>query len=562
MRQLSILLLTLLFISCSKQDALVEYEVASITYEGQPALEITLTTTPDPDGITEILYQNNAWGEEDLYNSLKDPVLLSAQGALEVNRDSGWIAIKHGANDDPLRLQYTLIQDTPFSREGQDPTYRPIIQPEYFHVFGHNLFAVPKHLSEDSQEEARVDINWEGWTDKQIIHNSFGSQQRKQALRGITWQEFHSSIFVGGDYRIHEEEINGNRLLLAIRGDWIPFNDTEVREVLLKTVTAQRNFWEDHSQNYFTVTMRPFSLDRGSSYGGTGLTNSFATSMSNNSETDLSQLVHLFNHELMHNWIGHAIENADEEAQYWFSEGFTEYYAVKNIAKNEIGGLDIKYLYDHINEKIRLLKASPVGEAPNSEITYENFWRDREYSELPYRRGFLYAFYLDTEISRAHQGEKSLDDVMLKILKNANESDEKISRDSFLKVLKEFLPEDPEPFFEEHIEQGKWIDFTTHFEKMGLDFEVGAELFDLGFQTSEDGTEIISVSPGSAAEQAGLKAGDQLASRSIYFGRTDIPVELGVRQGKAVNKLSFYAVRNADIPQLSAADENRVLLTP
>ena len=199
-----------------------------------------------------------------------------------------------------------------------------------------------------------------------------------------------------------------------------PFKEEDVFQVLEQTLTCQRNFWNDHSQNYFTVTMQPFPQENGSSFQGTGLTNSFATSVSNNDQTELGQMVYLFNHELMHNWIGHTIHNDNEEEQYWFSEGFTEYYTFKNIAKNKINGLDGTFFIDEFNRTIRDLYASSVTEAPNSEINYDNFWTNYEYSKLPYWRGAIFAFYLDQKIQQMSEGKQSLDDVMYQVYTDAS----------------------------------------------------------------------------------------------------------------------------------------------
>ncbi|PQB03498.1 hypothetical protein BST85_00255 [Aureitalea marina] len=100
-------------------------------------------------------------------------------------------------------------------------------------------------------------------------------------------------------------------MYLAIRGQWQAFEDQQVVDMLGRTIQTQRDFWKDHSQEYFTVTLIPTQLDRGSSMGGTGLTNSFAANASNNKYLDFSGLSWLFNHELMHNWIGHTIKNAN-----------------------------------------------------------------------------------------------------------------------------------------------------------------------------------------------------------------------------------------------------------
>ncbi|MFZ9003782.1 MAG: M1 family aminopeptidase [Robiginitalea sp.] len=547
----------LLHLSCRKEDTnRLEYEIVKSSVDSLPALEVRMHFAPDNGEVTYVRYDDKAWGETGLFNSLREVRLVGGSGALVLEPDSSRVRIAHPDGSGPITLSYKVVQDTPGPKDAHS-TYRPIVESSYFHVFSHNLFALPDHYRAGDAPEAEIGLTWTGWDPEEVIHNSFGSRQRRQDLGALPLDKFHSAIFVGGDFRIYTDRIQGNELHLAVRGDWIPFEDAEIMKLFRETVLAQRDFWADHSQPYFTVTMRPFPQERGSSFQGTGLTNSFATSMSNNEETDIEQLAYLFNHELMHNWIGNTIKNKDEEAQYWFSEGFTEYYTAKNVATYRIGGRDWGFFISNLNETIRLLQASSVKEAPNSEINYDNFWKNPEYGKLPYRRGMLFACYLDLQL-RAVSGDKhSLDDVMRDLLQASRETGQELTHDHFLKTVNAYLSQDLTPFFNRHIVSGEALPLGELFGQLGFDFEQEAEVFDLGFVFSPEKTEVEMVDPASRAFTAGVREGDRVVSRSIYLGNTQKQVELILERDGLSIPVTYYPVKNAPGVQLLNNEANR-----
>lgn len=563
-RNLELILLcsfVLIFTQCEKEkENSLHYTVSQLSMDSKSALWIRMKFAANPSGITKVLYDNKAWGEENLFDCISEVKLINSDMQPEINRDSGWIEIRHPKGLKKINFQYSLQQD--FEEMGErGESYRPLIQEEYFHVFSHNMFMIPEHLGKDGEDILDITIDWDNFAEGFKIHNSFGTNLKRQRLENIPLNEFHTAIFVGGDFRIYKSEIDGNEIYLASRGDWIPFEDSTVVKILSKTIKAQRDFWKDHSQNYFTVTLRPIPQERGSSFQGTGLTNSFATSISNNKHTDIEQLVYLFNHELQHNWIGHSIENSNEEEQYWFSEGFTEYYTIKNIAKHRIHSLDGSYFIDQLNGIIKNLWASPVKEAPNSDINYENFWSDQDYSKLPYYRGALFAFYLDQLISSHSERKNSLDNLMYYLRKGAEENGEKISHSYFISATNKYLNGDISSFFQEHIEQGKELPLEEIFMNMGLEFQTTAEVFDLGFELSDDQTKVVSVDTSSEAYKAGLRPGDILGSRSIYYGNTERPVELTIGTGSDRKNIKYFAIKVARVPQLVNSSKNIALLS-
>ncbi|MEC8832094.1 MAG: M1 family aminopeptidase [Bacteroidota bacterium] len=548
---LTALLATFLFSCQQEPETDISYVIAPVMVDSIPQLKIKMTLAANADGTTALSFPDNAWGEEGLYNSLGKMELLNVEGAVEKDADSGRIVLMHPKGVDKLEFQYFLKQDFEGNVTTRE-TYRPIINQDYFHLFSHNMFMVPEN-AESSQD---ILLDWSAFPEQYVVHNSFGSKGKVQLLNDQDMDLFGSAIFVGGDFRVFNGEIQGNQISLATRGEWIPFKDEEVFKVLKETLTHQRNFWNDHSQDYFTVTLQPFPQENGSSFQGTGLTNSFATSVSNNNQTDIGQMVYLFNHELMHNWIGHTINTDNEEEQYWFSEGFTEYYTFKNIAKNKINGLDGTFFIDEFNRTIRDLYASSVAEAPNSEINYENFWTNYEYSKLPYWRGAIFAFYLDLKIQQTSNGKQSLDDVMHQIYADATSKDQKLAHDYFIEVMGEFWDGDFETVFEKHIEEGQKVDLPKLFDELELEYSPESDIYELGFEFSEDRKEIASVVEGSKAWEAGVRAGDEVFSRSIWQGSIDHEVELGLRRNGKEYNLSYYPVTKAAVPQLKRTDEN------
>jgi len=548
------LVLTAMLFSCTKEsDTTINYTISHIIENNIPVLNIKMSFNAEDDGETTLLFQDKAWGQDSLHNGISSMKLLSAEGAISKQRDSGWIVIKHPKDLKTIDFEYSLSQEKQGDLRTED-VYRPVIHSEYFQVFSHNLFMLPKSYANTSEGTFNVELNWENFPEEFNIQNSFGSNNRHQKIENTSEDEFHSAVFVGGDFRIHTIEVKNNKVSFAIRDDWEVFNDSTMVDILENTISAQRDFWRDHSQEYFSVTMIPTELDRGSSFHGTGLTNSFATDASNNNSLQVEGLVYLFNHELQHNWTGLTIQNDNEEEQYWFSEGFTDYYALKNIAKNNIYNLDEGYFIKEFNGFIRALFSSPVKEAPNREINYDNFWSNRDYEKLPYRRGALFAFYLDYKIKQDSNGTKSLDDLMLVFKENAIHK--KITHAYFIEEANAFLKEDLSPFFNTHIEQGKLLDLETIFGDYGFDYKAKAKVFDLGITFSDE--MITAVNESSSAYKAGLRVGDRIVSRSYYYDNVVNNADFVVlRNGKKI-AITYIPVKEVNIAQLIDSEKNRI----
>jgi len=115
-------------------------------------------------------------------------------------------------------------------------------------------------------------------------------------------------------------------------------------------------------------------------------------------------------HEMLHRWLGLRVRLAGPDgSSFWFSEGFTVYYA--NVVMLRAGLVTPDEFLAELNLAATRQLANPYSAATNDAIRRDFFASDAV-SVVPYTRGALYAAELDASIRRASRGARRLDDVM------------------------------------------------------------------------------------------------------------------------------------------------------
>ncbi|AHM59625.1 hypothetical protein D770_06810 [Flammeovirgaceae bacterium 311] len=435
-----------------------------ITYRVKPAyrdslnMQVSFRYKSDQDGKLVLRYENDSWGDKNIFDCIGSFKVEPEPANISFMRDSSLIIIQTEPNQ-LTGISYTIKQD--FNEPLKNyHRYRPIIQQEYFHLLGMRLFITPDELFGDDTDTAVVEIIWDTPAPGTIFHSSFGSGLHQELE--LTRVMLYASYFVGGDFRRYQYDFQGQQVNFLTRGNWQTFSDSAVFELLKQTIPTHVSFWKDRLDAPFSVTLLPTfeewtETSKAYSIGGSGLTNSFISFASNNAGTGLDRLVWLYNHELLHKWIGNTIRNEAEEKQYWFSEGFTEYYAYKLMLKSK--QLSLKEWVETVNrDMIVPYHNSSVNTVPNSALTLDKFWSDREYHKLPYQRGFMYALLLDQQLKQRSKGKKSLDHLMLELLQSAkNNPSLRFNHDVFKALLLKHLDARAIDDFEKHIVEGKLI---------------------------------------------------------------------------------------------------------
>lgn len=471
-RLITILLASLSLITFGQSK--VNYKLIYNDNLEKNGLKVTISFTPKKvSDSTYFHFSNEVWGENNLTNCLKFIKAENPKFKFKIVSDSNRIVVYHPKLKD-ISFSYHVIQD--IKEKSTRSRNRPILQKEFFHILGESLFIMPEEIFESNSNDPTINasLEWENFPAEYKIHNTFATNQKKQILNVKLWSELYHSLFVGGDYRVYSFNYQNKPIEFAIRGKWFnEYQDQKLLDQLKKTIITQRDFWKDNSFDYYTVILTPTitqndSVYKGQSITGSSIKNGFMIRSSNNPFNNFNVIKYIFNHEMMHDWIGGKISMKNEQLNYWFSEGFTDYYAFKNRLRNN--DLTFREWIESFNkEVVKPHWENPEKNKPNYVIK-DDFWKNKNIEKLPYRRGAIFAFYLDNQILKKSNYTKSLDDLMREILTICTTQNRKFTDDLFIDTLQKYLNQDISYFFQKHIINGE--DLILKDEDLINDFKI------------------------------------------------------------------------------------------
>jgi predicted metalloprotease with PDZ domain len=518
-----------------------------ITFEpaSNALYRVTIAFRGDTSGTTMLNLPNEWGGQSELFKSLRE---LRSENATITDTDKPYVkSLKHRPGQ-PITVSYLIAQDYqgPYRNAVR---YRPVATAEYIHWIGNTVFAVPAW---DDSAQVTAELDWRNFPSSWTIANSFGVSSRKQRFNGRLG-DFLSGLFVAGDFRVSRTEAAGEPVYVAIRGIW-NFKDSDLTAMISRVIDSQRRFWKDGSQKRYLVTL--VQMDEGpnsSSFGGTGLTDSFALFSTPNAT--VSGLRGLLSHEYSHNWIPMKMGRMPdpEQSLYWFSEGFNEFYNYRHLVRSGI--ITRQEFVDEYNRNIREFYRLPTRTEPNERIV-KDFWNDQFVQRLPYLRGLLFATNLNAAIERASGGKHSLDDAMFEIYRSKGAApDAKLSFEFLAAVFGRYLGADPTQLMKRHLIDGELVapEDGALGDGIVLEYE-SMDVFELGFDFDKFANDrvVTGVSPNSAAYDAGLREGQQRnGGVSVYFGDTTREIELKVKdaEGEKIVKFLPVAKERLRVPQ-------------
>ena len=257
-------------------------------------------------------------------------------------------------------------------------------------------------------------------------------------------------------------------------------------------------------------------------------------------------------HELFHNWNARRLGRTREpqEAMYWFSEGFTDFYSYRLLWRG--GLLTWEEYVAKYNEALRRYYTSPLRSEPNERIVRE-FFSDAEISRLAYWRGRLLAAHWDALIRTNSEQKHSLDDVMLALYRAPTPVE--LKPETISAIVTRYAKQDVLPQVNRIIERGEML--LPHGKEFGdcailttievADFELG---FDLDVLQAK--MQIQGVIPNSAAFRAGLRDGQTVVRRMPFrIGDAGQEVELTIKDGSKEKVIRFFPASNikTTVPQ-------------
>jgi predicted metalloprotease with PDZ domain len=344
------------------------------------------------------------------------------QYEFELNKDENQLIIKIPEPIGKIKLEYNVHQ----KKGNPSNVHQAIIRKDLIHAPGYGILAVPDDLKDS--DEFKSKINW------CMIPNSWkfvssNNAKRLTFIPNMKAQDLLHSLYVAGDIRWHQVGSKENPVFILLYGEF-DMTDQEIISDIQKTIQSQREFFVDFNVPHYAVSI--IEGDDPCSMGGTGLRNSFTAFLPKGMKP--IEYHNLLAHELLHNWIGGKIRNnEDEQLNYWWSEGFTEYYSRLISARS--GGISFEEFITEINDFLRKYQFSPVISEPNSRIK-DDFWKNHNIEKLPYYRGFAFAIYLNDMIKKSNP-DLSLDLILHELLKHSDKK--KFSIDLFKEIVNQHV---------------------------------------------------------------------------------------------------------------------------
>lgn len=183
--------------------------------------------------------------------------------------------------------------------------------------------------------------------------------------------------------------------------------------------------------------------------------------------------VPLVGHEVFHAW---PIQFKEQE--YWFSEGFTEYYS--HIASARLGFTTESDFLQNL-ERVCEMYLSQQGELSIREAGKNK----GNNSGLVYQGGSLIALALDVQIRKLTQNQKNLDDVMKRMYSEFGATSETYTMNDVIRIVSDITDVDFEPFFNKYVSGIERLPLAEYFGGAGLEVHVEEELPDIDYVRKE-----------------------------------------------------------------------------
>jgi hypothetical protein len=252
--------------------------------------------------------------------------------------------------------------------------------------------------------------------------------------------------------------------------------------------------------------------------------------------------------ELARRWLGRRIRFADgERAGLWLTEGFSR--AIARDVLFALGLMTPAELGDELNGLLGTELLSPHHGKGASALA--SLPLDPHLASFGAARGALYAARLDLLIRQRSAGKRNLRELARALLSKAEaRPDHALTTEAFVEALRAEAGDDEERTFRDVVERGADVPLPPRtlgpcfrLERMSFEpFELGFAELPRGMASASAGAgagvasgprAIASVVRGSAAERAGVRAGDTVVSLDHRDGRPRVPARLSLlRDGK------------------------------
>lgn len=336
------------------------------------------------------------------------------------------------------------------------------------------------------------------------------------------------SPFEIGNFAESDFDEAGGHFRVIVDADPADYDMAKLVAALRKIVAAAIGWMKDRPFDSYTFL---YHFPHGPAGGG--MEHAYSTAIELNAEVmkqSLYPLTATTAHEFFHLWnvkrirpqtlepVDYTKENYTRAL--WFCEGVTS--TVENTIQLRAGLIDEKQFLAHLGEQITELERRPAHATQSAEESSLDAWlegngyyRRPERSVNYYNKGELLGVMLDLAVRDHSHGQASLREVFQWMNDNYAKKGRFFDDSEGVRAAAEAVSHsDLSWFFANYVAGTEEIPWDDFFRSVGLHVEaITNTMPDAGFIASRnfDGPmSVLEVTPGSAAEHAGLQVGDKI----------------------------------------------------
>jgi len=422
-------------------------------------LKVSLEYTPTTKDSTVFIYGDpNFGGQKEIFKVLQN---IQAKDSIKLTPAERKITVYH-TGIGMQKINYTIngqLVGNP-KRATVDELFRPLIT--------HNiLYMVPLFfmINPEGTHATTASVQWDSFPPgvPYFISTAAGTSPAIKQTIALSKEE-DEVIFMGSALVINKYQVHGiPYYAITSKNDTTNNITAELQPFFKRYFPGLRNFWKDDKAPYYYISILPLlSIDKPWATGFSqkhGFVMRYSGSFGDEKKRVLA-------HETSHRWIGNNMQiGNDEFDNQWFGEGFNDYVMLINLVQSDIQ--DKAAFLDYVNKDNLLAHySSSVKNVPNDSIAAK-FWLDKNYQTLPYKRGFIYAFYFDNQIRLASGGKFTIRNFLLDLFKrnqqlHAANPVANLTMDDYITAASKFIAEKQVRHeVETNLIQGNPVDFKT-----------------------------------------------------------------------------------------------------
>jgi len=519
----------------------LKYTFTYFNKNDKSTLNVLLEFTGRQEKETIIELPSQYGGINELYKNITDIQVIGA--TIEKTNTPALLTLYH-APSSKIILSYNVRQSWDGPLSNFDNFLAPIFQKNYFQFIGNGILIYPQSYKNESSNLKWV-FDWNvpnGWK----VANSYGTNNLHQEFFA-SFNDVINSLFLSGKFTLSQTHIVGGDVWSAIRGKW-PFQEEVFNKIVANIINNEREFWNDNDSPHYLISLIPIKTNK-TGMVGTGLTNGFATALKSNYFPNYP-MWSVISHEAFHQWnspdIFDVTDKGNQVYYYWFTEGFTDYYA--DLLNLRIGLILLPDYIKEYNEMLVNYFSSPAKASTIEEVK-ENFWGNFAVEKLPYQQGKILAHNWNAFIKNKTNNQQSLDNLMRDIVLFSKEHSklnlEKMN-DIASKYRKENLIDDIH-----HIYFGDPVNPDEHslgpcvyqITKMLAPYNPGFDVY-----TSKEKHVITSVDLNGKAFSAGLRDKQILISIEEHPDDISKKIRITVKEEQAIKIITYYPYQEKLLP--------------